>query len=131
MTNHPTTTLRVSGLAIGAAAAQAFSSADRNPTVRQVYEVAELGMADPSGSHTPDYLMVQAAPGQRVDAADFRDELSLANRGGRLRFDIFVAGNEKELWNRIGYIEFTQDVVSETCDHRLHFHHPRWRPILR
>jgi hypothetical protein len=129
MTNQPQATLRASLLAIGAATARAFKSADRNPNIRQVYEVAELGMENPSLSHTPAWFQIQAAPGRSIDADDFRDELRLARHGGKLRFDIAV-GPTRERLTRIGHIDFTEDVVSDSCDHRLHFHHPKWRSDL-
>ena len=131
MTNHPAATGRLASLAIGAAAVRAFGAIDSNPMVRQMYEVSDLGMQDPSQSHTPDYFMVRAAPGQNVDRNDFRNELRLSNHGGRLVFDIFVAGSAQEPWSAIGNIEFTEDAVSDSCDHRLHFHHPKWRANLR
>jgi len=28
-------------------------------------------------------------------------------------------------------ITFDESVVSNSCDHRLHFHHPKWRDDLK
>jgi hypothetical protein len=30
-------------------------------------------------------------------------------------------------FERIGYLEFTESVASDSCDHRIHFHHPKFR----
>lgn len=133
MTNHPAATSRlsVSAAAIAVEALKAFRLADKSPGVRQMYEVAELGLGEPASSHTPDYFGLQAAAGQVTsNAADFREELRLTNRGGHLVMNIFVAGSEAAPWQRIGYVDFTQEAFSDSCDHRLHFHHPRWRNHL-
>ena len=66
-----------------------------------------------------------------VDAADFREELALKNYlGGQLNYDIEVAafapaGKGAANWVRAGVLRLTDDVVSASCDRRLHFAHPR------
>jgi hypothetical protein len=68
-----------------------------------------------------------------VDEDDFRDELNLANYPQGLRFSISVASKGSRFggkeWQKIGYIEVQETVASESCDHRLHFAHPRARKI--
>jgi hypothetical protein len=131
MTNRPKATTHLSMIAIGAAAVRAFGAADKNPTVRQMYEVAELGMEDPTRSLTPAYFGLKAAPGQTYDAPDFRQELLLENHNGKLVLEINVAASERAPLTKIGTIELTQDALTDSCDHRLHFHHPKWRENLR
>jgi hypothetical protein len=75
--------------------------------------------------------IVGSADVSRVDADDFRDELRLANYPDGLRFDVWVADrgtrDGAKDWHRIGVIEITDDAVSASCDHRLHFAHPPGR----
>ena len=46
-----------------------------------------------------------------------------------------VASKEDEKgnknWKTIGKINMTDSVVSNSCDHRLHFHHPKSKNNLR
>jgi len=111
----------------------AFKAADSDPNVRQVYEISELGEEDPSTVRTPRWMAIRAQEKQTVDQADFRDELSLDNRDENLIFDILVADREdsdaSKNWKAIGTIELDESVASESCDHRLHFHHPKWKKL--
>jgi len=135
MTNHPASSTRfdLNFIAIGAAAIKAFGAADSNPMIRQMYEVSELGLAPGVKSHTPDVFTVRAAPAQSVDEKDFRDELRLANHDGKLVFNMYVDGDPTKgrYGKKIGYLELTEDAVTDSCDHRLHFHHPKWRENLQ
>ena len=112
--------------------ASAFSKTDTNPTIRQVYEISQLGEPNKSSNIiTPQWMKVEAKQGQTVDALDFRDELKINN--SMLVFNIFVASNKikgKKDWENIGIISLDTSVVSTSCDHRLHFHHPKWQPDL-
>lgn len=103
--------------------------ADKNPDYRQLYPVAELGVAreDLAGVKTPERMMLKGAPGPRVDAADFRAELDASKYPGGLVFEIFTADGEDQPWKKIGRITFTESVVSEVVDHNLHFPHPRYK----
>ena len=122
-----------------AAAAKAFSLADRTlgslPTVRQLYEISELGESDRMAIRTPKYLKIQGQTGVRTENRDFRDDLRVEANGGVLRFDISVADDgipgTKKNWTKIGYVEVNESSTAEGCDHRIHFHHPRWRSDLR
>jgi hypothetical protein len=109
--------------------ASAFSKADKNPKIRQVYEISQLG--ESNTVITPQWMKVEAQSGQTINALDFRDELSINNK--KLIFNISVASNKangKKNWENIGTISLDTSVVSTSCDHRLHFHHPKWRSDL-
>lgn len=126
-TNRPATSFHVSDLLIFptlAEIAKTFVLVDSNPTVRQVYEVAELGLADPSTARFPGWFMVRADTATRVGAVDFRDELHLFYYPSGLRFGIYVKDSAGAAWVRLGTINLTQEALSSGCDHRLHFHHP-------
>jgi len=113
--------------------ANTFSKVDKNPSIRQLYEISELGEKDHSRIVTPKWMKVEAKAGQTVDAEDFRDELRISHNK-KLVFIISVANKEdgqgKKEWQTIGTITFDRSVVSTSCDHRLHFHHPKWRSDL-
>jgi hypothetical protein len=138
LTNQPDITIRfndifISGVAINAAVD--FARADTSPTIRQLYEISELGMDDPSLAITPAWMKIKARDGQeKILALDFRDELNLNNYpDGKLYFDIYVTSTNSTVqikeWLKIGYIEFDDSTVSESCDHCLHFHHPKYKEI--
>ena len=136
MTNKPETSVRFSmvgmlGLLIKAG--KALGSADSEPGVRQLYEVSELGMEDTSGSITPKWMMI-LGDSERVSKKDFRDELNVDNYQGALRFGIYVSDRSSKPkkrkssgWKKIGFIEYNESASSYSCDHRLHFHHPKFR----
>ncbi len=113
--------------------ANTFAKVDKNPGIRQLYEISELGEKDHTNIVTPKWMKVEAKTGQRVDAEDFRDELGIEPHK-KLVFLISVASKEnsqgKKEWETIGTITFDTSVVSTSCDHRLHFHHPKWRSDL-
>ena len=113
--------------------ARTFSQVDKNPTIRQVYEVSELGEANSDSVITPRWMKVEAKQGQTVEAKDFRNELRLADNQ-QLVFSISVASKKidnKKVWKEIGTIILDASVVSKSCDHRLHFHHPVWKSNLK
>jgi len=136
MTNEPsvTTTSEVlKNILYALKIAKAFSDADSHSGIRQLYEISELGEKNKSNIITPKWIKISAKSGQSVDAKDFRDEFSL-NNNKKIFFNIEVASkeiNHKKEWQTIGTITFDTSVVSNTCDHRLHFHHPVWRDDLR
>jgi hypothetical protein len=55
--------------------ARTFSQADKNPSIRQVYEISQLGESNKKSVITPQWMKVEAKRGQTVNANDFRDEL--------------------------------------------------------
>ena len=112
--------------------ASTFSDADRHAGIRQLYELSELGEVNSENIITPKYMKIEAADSTRVDEEDFRDELKI-HKGEEILFSIFVANkivDEKKDWQKIGSITLDASVVSESCDTRLHFHHPLWRDDL-
>ena len=111
---------------------KAFGDADDNPTIRQLYEVSELGESQNQKIITPKWMKIAVRGDSRYDKVDFRDELKVATQNG-LVFDISVANkvvDKEKNWQKIGKITIDKSVVSNTCDHQLHFHHPKWRDDL-
>ena len=109
-----------------------FSKVDKNPNIRQLYEISELGENESKNIITPKWMKIEAKDREKVDANDFRDELKIKD-GEKLIFNIFVASeiiNTKKAWKKIGTITLDKSMISESCDHRLHFHHPKWRSDL-
>lgn len=109
-----------------------FSKVDENPNIRQLYEISELGENENKNVITPKWMKIEAKDSEKVDANDFRDELKIKD-GEELIFNIYVANeiiNAKKAWQKIGTITLDKSVVSKSCDHRLHFHHPKWRSDL-
>lgn len=112
--------------------ARTFSKADKNPGIRQVYEISQLGEVRKENAITPRWMKIQAKPGQTVEADDFRDELKITDNEA-LVFSISVSSeknNDQKIWEKIGAITLDASVVSGSCDHRLHFHHPVWKEDL-
>jgi len=132
LTNEPaisTTTEVLKNLLYAIKVSNAFGEADSNPTIRQLYEISELGEGTNKNIVTPKWMSIKAKSGQTIDAEDFRDEFRL-KKGQKLIFEIAVASEEvngKKNWKTIGEISFDDSVTSYSCDHRLHFHHPKWR----
>ncbi len=131
MTNEPAVSIRASSILIApvaAAASSAFSSADRNPGIRQLYPIAELGLRAGQKAVVPNYIKIVGSHAmKRVDKADFRDELNVGLYGNNLDFDVLVSATKTGLFEKIGYIEFQESTASDSCDHRVHFHHPKFR----
>ncbi|WP_457744162.1 hypothetical protein [Sulfurimonas sp.] len=110
----------------------AFSHADINPHIRQLYEISELGVTPTQKIITPKWLKIKMQKREFKDAKDFRNELQI-NDEEKLIFDIYVANKlikQKRNWQKIGIITLDTSVVSPSCDRRLHFHHPKWRNDL-
>ena len=108
--------------------AYTFNKADKNSGIRQLYEISQLGEKSLSNIITPKWMKIEAVNKSNKEAKDFRDELKIIDK--KLIFNIFVANKEidnKKNWQKIGKIELDTSVVSNSCDHRLHFHHPKWR----
>ena len=78
-----------------------------------------------SSTSKRDYFhgMLSIADGTpRVDAVDFRDELRLRNYpGSKLVYTINVKNFNADRWTRLGTLTFTEDVISEGGDKRIHF----------
>jgi len=136
LTNEPDvsfTSIVFSSLAYGLKVASAFSDADENSGIRQLYELSYLGESNSSRVITPKWIKIEAEQNQTVfGVEDFRDEFKLASNEN-LVFNISVSNQEiksVKQWQKIGTITFDSSIISTTCDHRLHFHHPLWRDDL-
>ncbi len=104
----------------------AFNAADKNPAVRQLYPIAELGLTNKTTAVTPALMSLKAENSERPGNADFRDELRLKNFKKPLTFSISVAAKGERL-SKIGTIELDEEALTAECDHNLHFAHPKWR----
>ena len=126
-----------------------FGQVDKNPTIRQLYQIAELGKPAGEATRTPAFMRLVVDPGQpRIhgDAVDFRDEISaqIFDRGDpvpkrALTFNIdvteegsthgpsFFQRRTFTNWTRIGKMTFDNAVASYNGDFVLHFTHPTWR----
>ena len=138
LTNAPSLSINnelLKHLLYGLKVNSAFGKADKNPKIRQLYEISYLGSRKKHGVITPRWMKIKARSPLRKarKGLDFRDELML-KRGETLVFDIFVSSTEKEgkkVWQKIGKITLDSAVSSEACDRQLHFHHPVWREDLQ
>lgn len=131
----------LSKLAIGAVVGPAFMIADRalqpsRPLIRQLYPIAALG--EPAGAEVraPVVMRLVGSPfNRRVDTPDLREELAIEHHPEGLRFDIQVADHRSYFratgFRTIGTVHFGAAVASWGGDHRLHFHHPRYRRDAR
>ncbi len=126
-----------------------FLRADKEPSIRQLYEIAELGKPAAEPTRAPEFMrLLVAAEQPRIEgeALDFRDEVmaQILDRGDpkprrSLVFDIEVTdeGTTRGLpilqrrtfknWRRIGRMVFDNAVASYNGDFVIHFHHPTWR----
>lgn len=121
----------------GTLVAVVFALADRAKHLtqglfRQLYPVAELGEADLSKVHAPAVMRLVSDPdNRRIDTSELREELQMENHPDGIRYAIEVADHRAlrvpQNYLRIGTVHFTQSVASYSGDHRLHFHHPRFR----
>ena len=149
--NAPDTTVlrRGAGLPIILVTGLALARADKMPSIRQLYEIAELGKPATEPTRTPEYMRLLVAPDQpRIagDRIDFRDEVmaQIYDRGDptpkrTLTFTIEVTDegrttgpNVRERrtfsnWRRLGTIVFDRAVASHNGDAVIHFNHPSWR----
>ena len=111
-----------------------FSKADKHPSIRQLYEISFLGEGESENIITPKWMKIEAEDTQKTEVKeqDFRDELKI-KEGEKLIFNIFVASrliDKNKDWQMIGTITLESSIVSNSCDKRLHFHHPKWRSDL-
>jgi hypothetical protein len=126
-----------------------FQGVDKQPSQRQLYEIAELGKPKGDATRAPEFMRLLVAPDQpRIEgeALDFRDEImaQIFDKGDpvperTLTFHIEVTdeGTTRGLpvfqrrwfrnWRRIGRMVFDNAVASYNGDFVIHFHHPPWR----
>ncbi|MGH9346273.1 MAG: hypothetical protein ACRD26_03305 [Vicinamibacterales bacterium] len=106
-----------------------FNAVDSTPSFRPLTRLTACGLRPGETPKGPKWMQLTTEAGIGTsDAADFRDELRVANyKDGRLRFTISVATETSpegtRLWRRIGVIELTEDVCSKSGDERLRFQH--------
>jgi hypothetical protein len=149
--NAPNTTVsrRGSGMPILLLSGLVFNIAEKRPTIRQVYQIAELGKPAGEPTRAPEFMQLTVAPGQPVipgSDLDFRDEIMahIYDPGDpvpkrKLVFDIETSdtGTTHGLpirerrditnWKKIGTMTFDAAVVSFNGDHVFHVNHPAWR----
>lgn len=126
-----------------------FLRADKQPTIRQLYQIAELGKPQDEPTRAPAFLRFLMAPEQpRItgEDLDFRDEIlaQIYDRGDpvpkrTLTFHIEVTDEGTTsgtpfyqrrtfgAWRPIGRLVFDHAVASYNGDCVIHFNHPTWR----
>jgi hypothetical protein len=129
--------------------ASVFRRADQEPTIRQVYPIAELGKPAHEPTRAPAFMQLLVAPGHPVIPGanlDYRDEImaQLFDAGDpvprrTLTFTINVTdegtthGTPFRVrrtfanWRQIGVLVFDNAVASYNGDAVIHFTHPTWR----
>jgi len=126
-----------------------FQRVDKEPSHRQLYQIAELGKAQNEPTRTPEFMRLLVAPEQpriKGEGLDFRDEVmaQIFDKGDptpkrTLTFLIEVSDEGSSRgpgvyqrrtfsnWRRIGRLTFDNAVVSYNGDFVIHFNHPTWR----
>jgi hypothetical protein len=149
--NAPDTTAsrRGAGAALLLVVGMVFNRVDKEPTIRQLYQVAELGKPAATPTRAPTFMRLLVVPGQpRIAGADldFRDEImgQIFDRGDpvpkrQLTFTIEVTDQGRTTgpgfrqrrtfqgWRPIGSLTFDNAVISYNGDSVIHFNHPTWR----
>jgi hypothetical protein len=149
--NAPNTTAwrRGFGLAVLIITGAVFNIVDKRPSIRQLYEIAELGKPKDEPTQAPTYMRLlvdQSQPRIHGKDLDFRDELmaqiydlgvpspkrrlvfriEVTDKGETVGLPIFERRMFKD-WRFIGTITFDEAVASYNGDFVIHFHHPTWR----
>jgi hypothetical protein len=148
MTNSPPVTLvkRGSGVFAFLVVIVALLRADRQPSERQLYEVAEFEKPEGTPTCCPLFMrlkLISETPPPDPNDWDFRDEILglMYKRGDTepshdLVFKIEVSEKGRRTllqrvveqeWKPIGTLTFKQAVASYNGDFVVHFHHPVWR----
>jgi hypothetical protein len=144
-----TATRRGGGVPILLTTGLIFTRADKEPTIRQLYPIAELGKPVGEPTHAPEFMRLLVVPSQPKIAGnelDFRDEVmaQIFDRGDpvpkrTLTFNIEVTDEGStsgsalrqrrtfKNWRPIGTLTFDNAVVSYNGDSVIHFNHPTWR----
>lgn len=126
-----------------------FSRVDKEPGIRQLYQIAELGKPTDEPTRAPEFMRLLVARDQPTiagDDLDVRDEImaQIFDRGDptpkrTLRFAIEVTDTGElsgtrlrqrrtfQNWQPIGELTFDNAIVSYNGDHVIHFNHPTWR----
>jgi hypothetical protein len=149
--NAPDTTVsrRGAGAPLLLLVAASFARVDQQPSIRQVYPIAELGKPADQPTRAPEFLRLMMSPSQpRIpgEKIDFRDEImsQIFDRGDpvpkrSLAFVIEVTDQGQtsgpgvrlrrtfQNWRPIGTLTFDHGVISYNGDSVIHFSHPTWR----
>ena len=129
--------------------ASVFRRVDQQPTIRQLYPIAELGKPSGEPTRAPEFMRLLVARGQPVIPGadlDVRDEVmaQIFDRGdpvpkrtltftidvtddGMTRGTPFRVRRTFRNWRRIGTMMFDNAVVSYNGDAVIQFTHPTWR----
>ena len=140
---------RGSALGVFLVTAVVLRRTDVKTTIRQLYEIAELGEPKGSPIKSPTFMRLVTDPadgdGDGDPDLDFRDEIlgRIYDRGDAtprrtLTFHVEVSDTgsrhgvvrlRRDItdWRRIGRIAFTEAVASYNGDFVLHYPHPAWR----
>ena len=149
--NAPDTSIWRRGLGAPVLAVEGilFGHTDKEPTARQLYQIAELGKPADEPTRAPAFMRLVVDPDQpRIPggALDFRDEImaQIYDRSdpapkrklvfgievtdeGSTRGPNFFQRRRFANWVRIGRLIFDEAVTSYNGDFVLHFNHPTWR----
>jgi len=149
--NAPNTTVLRRGAGFGTllVSGLVFARVDKEPTIRQLYQIAELGKPPTEPTRAPTFMrLLMSEKQQRIEGAslDFRDEImaQIFDRGDptpkrTLTFHLEVTEDGVTLgtklrerrmfsdWRRIGRLIFDDAAVSYNGDCVIHFNHPTWR----
>ena len=140
---------RGAGLPILLITGAVFMRVDKQPSIRQLYPIAELGKPKDQPTRAPQFMRLLVSPDQpRIEGAslDFREEIlaQIFDRGDpaakrNLVFHIEVTdtGTTQGMaafqrrtfrdWRHIGKLTFNNAVASYNGDFVIHFNHPTWR----
>ncbi|MGR9107982.1 MAG: hypothetical protein ACU843_13720 [Gammaproteobacteria bacterium] len=123
---------------------------DRQPFLRQVYPIAELGKPADKPTRSPEYMRLKASAGHPiVDEDDCRNEvlgqifdkgnpipqrtlcfdIAVSDTGKSSGFVFFPKGRRQTItdWQTIGKVTLTNAVASYNGDFVINFPHPTWR----
>jgi hypothetical protein len=126
-----------------------FAKTDKEPTQRQLYQVAELGKPEDEPTRAPAFMRLLVDPDQpRIpgEELDFRDEImaQIFDRGDpypKRTLTFYIEVTDEGLtkgptfyqrrtfgnWRRIGRLIFGNAGASYNGDFVIHFTHPTWR----
>jgi len=149
--NAPNTTSWRRGFGVPVLLVEAifFGKIDKEPTQRQLYQIAELGKPESEPTRAPTFMRLLVDPAQpRIpgEALDFRDEIMaqifdqgdlIAKRTLTFHIEVTDEGSTRgpnffqrrsfANWKRIGRLTFDNAVASYNGDFVIHFTHPTWR----
>ena len=78
-----------------------FSAADKDPGIRQLYPIAELGLDAGKKAVSPTGLMLKSETVERTGIEDFRNELQLKHYPNGLTFGIYTSETTRSIPTRL------------------------------